>query len=234
MIGAKHITNGRAGGNFSSVINTATISLANEPGKLILVTVAQDFDNSNNANQPSISGCNLTWELVRTLQNPAGPSQRISIFRALGANPTTGQLTIDCGGQVQQSIFWSVDAFEEVDRSGSNGNNAVVQSNSNYDDFSNDNTPLTVSLSAFGSTRNATLYAVICPENNSTPSAPSGWVELAKDNQDLGPDNGFLVIFKNAPDTAPATQWSGSGAESATAIALEIKAEVKKFLGMMM
>lgn len=216
MITANQLTSGQTGGVTS--LNTASISPTS--GRLILLAIGQDYDSASTPNEPTVTGCGLTWVKVRSALNFSENHQRVSVFRALG-QATAGELTISFSGQSQQSVQWGVTEFRGVDRSGTNGSGAIVQSADASLPTSNDNTPLTVSLSSFGSQHNATYYMAMFPENNATPT--SGMTQLFLQNQDLGPDNGFSGFWKAEPETAPSSQWSGPGAGVATAIALEIK-----------
>jgi hypothetical protein len=207
------LTNGKSGGATSFT----TTSIAPSSNKLILAVVFSDL-SSGTGNEPTMSGNGLTWVKVVTQLNSSSSTQRITLFRAMGA-PTAGAATIDFSGQTVTSVFWGIIEFSPVDLTGGNGAGAVVQSTSQSAN-SADPMSMTLSLSTFGNTANAAFAAIIGPD---TPSTPSGFTSLFADTQDLGPDNSVRAVFKSSPATNIAFTSTGSGAGVATGLACEIK-----------
>lgn len=225
QVAINHLTNNLGSG---TSINTATITPT--PNRLILIAVSQDYESATVPNQPSVSGCNLTWELVTTRLNSSNNNQRISLFRAMGANPTSGVLTISFGGQSQVACFWSVDEFFPVSKTGANGVGAVVQSTTQSADTT-DPMNMTLTLGAFQKAKNATYAAIIGPDPQNTPT---GFTQIVSHNADPGPDSNFKVVF--APDNRTSINFtsSGGGAETTTALACEIKfANIGNMLGLL-
>src|SRR5438132_12326875 len=110
-----NLTSGGNGSGFSNSDNTA--SIAPSANQLVLAWVAHDV-TSGTPNTPTLTGCSLTWVLVATAVSGI---TRISLFRALGAAPTTGAVTIDFGGQTQNEEHWSISQFAGVNTGGTNG-----------------------------------------------------------------------------------------------------------------
>ena len=215
-VSVTHLTNDNTGGSTSFT----TASITPPSNQLVIVTVAQNLAGGDGSPvpTPSVSGCNMTWQLIGTRLNSTDDQQRISIFRGMAANPTTGALTIQTTFS-STSCFWSVDSFRPTAKNGSNGSGAVVQ----YGTASADTTDplnMTISLSTFGNSKNATFAAVISPD---TASTPSGFTKIVSASQDLGPDNKFGVYFKTSPATSMNFTATGSGAGVSTGIAAEIK-----------
>src|SRR5438445_7178536 len=95
-ISATELASGGAGPN----IKTATTqSIAPGPNQLILAWVASTA--TPNPGFPTLSGNGLTWVGAAT-----AVGNRIALFRAMGASPTAGPVTIDFGSSTQKSIAW--------------------------------------------------------------------------------------------------------------------------------
>lgn len=106
----------------------------------------------------TVTGCNLTW--VQIASRAFWPDSTnfwnaVYIFRALGASPTTGQLTVSAGSVDIWSWAYSWVECTGMDTSGTNGSGAIVQSASN----AATGLSLTVTLAAFASANNATYGA---------------------------------------------------------------------------
>ena len=114
---------GVSGSNIKSV---PTQSIAPGANRLILAWILTTDNQTPDV--PTLSGNGLTWVLVGlTYWNPSGPyfGDNITLFRAMGASPTAGSVTISYPSG-QQSIAWSIVEFSGVDTSGTNGSGAVV------------------------------------------------------------------------------------------------------------
>lgn len=208
-----HLTTSSSGVSASSY-NTASISpVAN---KLVIATV-RGLVGSGTVNTPTCSGASMTWTLVKT-QISASNLTNITMFRALSASPGSGALTFDFGGQSQNSCAWSITEFTDVNTTGTNGANAVVQNNG--DTNTGTQSSLTVTLNSFSSARNATHGVINKGGNNNPSAAGDGFTEL-------GIDTNTQIIesaFKNSNDTTVAWTWSSESA-TAVAVAIEIAAE---------
>jgi hypothetical protein len=138
-----------------------TASITPTPNRLVLCAV---FNNSAGAGTPTLSGCNLTWTQEETVTTS---TYRVTVFRALAANPQAGVLTIDFAGTSQTAVRWAVSEFGGV-----NTTTPVVQSVS----ATGSGTALSVTLSA-GTTANAT-YGVWGLAAALAVTPESGWTEV--------------------------------------------------------
>ena len=201
---ANQLTSGAATG----VTSQDTASISPGANKLILVSIYNR--NINPAVQPTLSGNGLTYVLVRT---ETLTIHRVSIYRAMGASPGAGAITIDCGGTSQDQLEWSVTEFDGVDTSGTNGSGAIVQSGGAQD--SGGTTSMTITLAGFGSTENAAYGSI---RHGAPITEGSGFTELSE----VTTYTGFQSEWKINDNTV---DWSFSNDGSfAFAEALEIKA----------
>ncbi len=216
------LSNKTTGSNSSGVNSANTSSISPSANKLQLLTVASRTAITANPNQPTVSGNGLTWTAVNSVvyDDSSSSRRRISVFRALGASPSSGAITISFGGQTQTDIDWSLDEASNVDTSGSNGSGAIVQSATNYDASGTAST-LSVSLSSFGSNSNATFGAFANGYGLANPTVGSGFTkygELADSNNNIK----VLTEFKNSNDTSIDINWNDNS--ELGGIAIELKA----------
>ncbi len=208
-VSATNLTHGEGGTGFTS---KATASISPSAGKLYLISITSKKAGQT-TNVPTVTGCSLTWVQVNTVNTTVGQGCRTTVVRAMGT-PTTGTLTIDWAGQSQDRAAWSVDEFSGVVTTGSNGADAVVQSNTNQ---GSGVTSLTVTLSTFGSSGNA-AFGTISAIGPPAWTVGSGFTELA--NQGTA-ESGIEVEFKNSQDTS--VDWTFTSCDP-VAVAIEIKA----------
>lgn len=211
------LTSGFSGTNASSY---TTDSITPSADKLIRLAVASRR-GSNPPATPTVSGNGLTWVQIATVAyNVIGTEvSRLTTFRAMGASPSSGQITIDFGGETQTSCCWSVSEFGNVDTGGTNGSAAVVQSATNRGD---DNTgTVTVTLGAFSSADNATDGA-FAQATNDTFGPGTGFTEIHDVSAGAGEANALQTEWRSDNDTSVdsvlndiAYKWAG--------IAMEIK-----------
>ena len=211
---ANHLTTGHD----NDVDSAATASVAPGSNKLILISV---INNHQNAVVPtSISGNGLTWVMVDEADGVDGGWSKYSLWRAMGASPTSGVITIDFNSVSQQYISWAVVEFDGVDTGGTNGSAAVVQS---VDTNTGNVETVTVTLAAFSSTDNATFGGLgLATSRAVTPG--TGFTELSEHRQG---DSGFSTVqhqWRNDNDTS--VDWSWSVNSDSMAIGVEIKAAV--------
>jgi hypothetical protein len=218
-ISATHLTTNQSG---SSATSYNTASITPSANKLVLIAVGHQITASAPVVTPTVSGCGLTWVEVATKPQSAGSVfRRITVFRAMGASPSTGALTIDFGAQSQLRCGWSVSEFDGVDTSGTNGSGAIVQSASNDVTDSGSATGVTVTLSAFSSANNATYGALRYGNSSDSASVTegSGFTRLGLVNGSAS----YGSMYKLSNDTSVDWTWNSTTTFS-QAIALEIKA----------
>lgn len=124
----------------------------------LLAVVTGLLSTAEAVTTPSVSGCNLTWELVGTEQlwdNGAGSYWvHLNLYRALGSSPTTGQITFDMPGGLSDYQAWSLVEVAGIDTSGTNGSGAIVQVTSTHNATTSTN--LSTTLNAFADSDNFT------------------------------------------------------------------------------
>lgn len=187
-----------------------------------LLLAAVTSSNASGADQPTLSGNNLTWVAINTItfNTIASPTYRTTVFRAMGALPILGALTADFGAQTQRGCIISVVEFSETDTSGTNGSGAIVQSDTAAVDT---NSVVSKTLAAFGNTNNRP-YGAVGQGNSKAINPASGFTEL----HDLTHANPTSGQETNWHETSAATTVSGTTSDSTNQdmglVALEIKA----------
>ena len=159
----------RGGSNLAATSYT-TASITPSSNNLVLAWVT----NSKTTTAPdntTLSGNGLTWVRVATVtwgtSTSVSPRRRTTLFRAMGAAPTSGTVTIAFGGASQTGCLWSIQQFAGVSTSGTDGSGAVVQSVTNWAD--NVSTGgLSITLAALSSSMNATVGGFSNRINSST------------------------------------------------------------------
>lgn len=138
--------------------SSTTASITPGSNRLVLLTIDQRTGISSDPNQPTATGNSLTWVVVNSIvyDTTSSSRKRVTVFRAMGASPTSGAVTIDFGGQANTDVHWTIDECTGMDTSGTNGSGAIVQSVAEKDETGTAAT-LVVDLAAFGSTGNATF-----------------------------------------------------------------------------
>lgn len=197
--------------------NTASVS----PGanKLILVTVGIRNYSAVNLGTLSLSGNGLTWVEVATTtySSVASGQSRISIFRSMGASPSAGAITVTVSGSGNASCQWSVDEFDGVDTSGTNGSGAIVQSAVNQSD--NCTSGLTVTLAALGDAANNAVYAGFGTDDAQNLTEGSGYTELAAAVGEDALETQYKVPGTTTPNATNFASFGDGGG-----VAVEIKA----------
>jgi hypothetical protein len=116
------------GGAASPNITSATTNVITPGANQLILAWVVSHDN-NNPIVPTLSGNGLTWTSVTAVSwNLSGGSNHdaMTLFRAMGASPTPGSVTISFA-KAQQSISWSIVEFSGVNTSGTDGSGAIAQ-----------------------------------------------------------------------------------------------------------
>ena len=145
------IDSGRHGADADGPTSFLTTSLTPAANTVHYLAVMSGLA-SGAATQPTCTGQGLTWTVVET--ETISP-RRMTVFRACGAAPTAGQLTVDFAGQVQTSWQWYLISAAGADTSGSDGAGSVVQATSTSS--AAQGTTWASTLSAFGNPKNRHL-----------------------------------------------------------------------------
>ena len=95
--------------------------------RLVLAFVMNIRETNALAATPELSGNNLNWVRVESVAVPGKPDRRLTCFRALGPDPKPGPVTISFKGERQSRCAWSIFEYDQVDTTGKDGENAVLQ-----------------------------------------------------------------------------------------------------------
>lgn len=198
-----------------SIVNILTSTYTPLSNKLQLLSITTRNDLGVTSVTPSITGNSLTWVLVSKVDFDTDTSSRLSqfLFRALGASPVAGTLYIDFGTQTQTHVNIILDEVSNIDYTGINGSNAIVQINTSISSNTSPNT----TLNAFSNINNS-AYASYGIDSNTGFIAGTGFQLKGS----LSSFIGSLTEFKIANSTTlPITldNVSKSGG-----IAVELKA----------
>lgn len=196
-----------------------TASITPGANALILAAIVQHTTTVTPPTTPTLSGNGLTWVQVNTetYGTVATPHIRVTVFRAMGASPTAGAVTISCGADTQNNCAWSIDQFDGVDTTGTNGSGAVVQSQIN----NSSTTSVSVTLGAFASANNATYGAFGCGSNGVVWTAGTGFSALFNHPSGLEDEN---LLTEWRTDNSTTVNASATGTTSMGGIGLEIAA----------
>lgn len=219
-----HLTSGV---DSDSGTSSTTASISPTANRLILVAISQRTGITENPNEPTLSGNGLTWVKIRSIITDSSGSsrRRLSLFRSLGASPSSGAITIDCGGQSNSGVIWIVDEFAGVDTSGTNGSGAVVQSGEVIDE-SITTGDISVTLAAFGNVNNATYGCFNSADGAHTFTEGTGFslIDTVNATDDVNSGGCLVAEWKNSNDTS--VDGTFSGAIQGGGIAIEIKEAV--------
>jgi hypothetical protein len=162
----------------AATFNTASIA----PGANRLVLAAVFGVDAAFTTPPtfSLSGNGLTWVSVLRVVSGAGGPVAFQVFRAMGASPSAGAVTIDADVAALDMAQWSIAEFTGVNTGGTDGSAAVGNTASTTGEGVS---TLNVTLPAFGSANNGTYGAFSAGNDipttfNFTPG--SGFTELAE------------------------------------------------------
>lgn len=157
----------------------STASISPTADRLILAVVSGVDNDLTTAPTIDLAGNGLTW--VSIGRRTTG-FLSLQVFRAMGASPSSGAVTIDADVASMGYVHWDIVEFSDVDTSGTNGSGAVRNIAENGASGTN---TLSVTLPAFGSASNATFGAFVGVKSTGpatfswTPG--SGFTELSDD-----------------------------------------------------
>lgn len=177
----------------------------------------------------TVSGCSLTWVEVGHVDfDPISvPLQRITVLRALGASPTTGQLTITCPvGNLDVIYSWS--EFAGTDTSGTNGSGAIIFSS--YTGRSDSAASITLTLSALSDANNAVYGAWSVGTSGSTFTAGSGYTK-ASDRSEATQGIALATQYKIPGTTSPVMTWPSSAAIAGIGMEIKVAASGDTLMG---
>lgn len=190
--------------------SATTASISPSSNALVICDVVNIDSDFSASVTPTVSGNGLTWVEIANM-TPVGGIIRFTRFRAMGASPSSGSVTISCSVN-QTLISYSIYEITGVDTSGANGSGAVVQTVTN----NATGTSLTVTLSAFGSAGNMAIGAFCYGGDASDFTVGSGFTQIHET-----PTGTLFTEYKLNDTTVDATN---STSQELSGIASEIKA----------
>jgi len=206
-------------GSTTNDTSFTTASITPTANNLVLAWVTNT--KGTTPDTPTLSGNGLTWVQVATVTwgTIAAPTARTTLFRAMGAAPSAGAVTISFGATNNQTgCAWSIIMFSGVVTSGTNGSDAVVQSLTNRIDAS---TALTITLAALGDAANASA---------------GGFSNMKNQDTSITAGEGYTIsagASYNSPKTSIRSEWQTTGSTTVNVtstssdiggIAVEVKA----------
>lgn len=193
-----------SGTDTTSQSSYATASITPSADSLQLVIVYNS--KGTIADIPTVSGCGLTWVEVATTPHGASDTQRMTVFRALGAAPTPGVLTIAFSA-AQLGCDWSVVEFNHVETDGTNGSGALAQS-ATAGGGTGTQTSLSVALDAFAAANNV-AFGAFGPDadNVVTPGAGFSQLHLVRNATDT---QTVLTEWKVGEDQTVDASWTSN------------------------
>lgn len=222
------VSNLTSNSSAAAATTKATASISPTANALILAWVVSGTTSSTNPNQPTLSGNGLTWEAIGTslFDNASTSRRRITLFRSMGASPSSGAATFSFGGQSQAFFVWGVDQATGVDTTGTNGSGAVGGSggtNIATNQATGGATSLTVTLSSFSDANNATYGCFGFGDSGQTQSVGSGFTSLVNIyDGGVTVELGGLSEYKTTNDTG--VDVGSSASTEIGGIAIEINA----------
>lgn len=191
----------------------ATGSITPTANRLVLAWVLNDILGGT-PNTPTLSGCSLTWVLEHGFVFALDGTIRVGLYRALGASPSAGAVTVDCAGQSQDLCIVLISEFSGVNTGGTNGSGAVRGA---AHDEGNSSSAL-VTLGAFASPNNGTAAGVF-GGGTATVSPGSGFTELNEASTSVTTRVGESE-WRADNDTTPDMTWAGGMAWGIVAVEL--------------
>lgn len=188
--------------------SSTTASISPGANKLILLGVVAGHTGGAAQVPSSVTGNGLTWVLITSF-DIASTNLYVSLWRAMGASPSSGAVTINFSSAMHNCI-WQITEWDGVDTSGTNGSGAIAASNTNADT----GTDFAVGMTTPAST--SALYLVL--GNNSqtlgyTPGAGFTQIGSESNTNDGTPSSTLFGEYDlgNASDgVADGTKVSGS------------------------
>lgn len=219
------------GENFSSLTNFTPSA-----NKLVLAWVTISYGGAGGSPYPDPAmvgyaapgdANGLTWVKIASIPLKIGPYGadwgRFVLFRAMGAAPTAGYPYVQdqYGGGGGAAASWTIVEFGGVDKSGTNGSGAIVQSATYTAPFFPEQSNV-ITLSAFASATNAAAGGAAVSGNPGFDIIPgSGFTQLGEDQ--TSPCGAFSE-WKSSEDTT--VDYSSASFQLTGGIAVEIKEEV--------
>ncbi len=201
-----------------------TASITPTANNLVLAWVTNTRASSPTI--PTLSGNGLTWVQVATVTwgTISAPTARTTLFRAMGAAPSAGIVTIDFAGSTQTGVGVSIIQFGDVDISGTNGSGAVVQSVTGSTDSATAAAGLSITLAALGNAANATAGGFANFVNSATSISAGAGYSITPGTTYATPSTSLRSEFNTTGSTI--VNVTQSTTSHIGGIAVEIKAAI--------
>lgn len=196
-----------------------TASVTPTANALVLAAVA-NRDSGGTPGTITLSGNGLTWVEIatKTYESIATPGTRVTLFRAMGASPSAGAITITVtGASTNVDCLWGINQFTGTDTTGTNGSGAVVQSATNVTDSA---TSLSATLAALADATNNAVFMAAGFGTQDVITAGTGYTKIA-DPGDATDGESLGTEFKLPGTTTPSI--SIAAACAIAVIAIEVK-----------
>lgn len=191
-----------------------TASVSPTANRLLLLAVAS---SDHNTAAPTVTGNGLTWVEVHTRTfgfSGTFDRRRVTVFRAMGASPSAGAVTILFDvSDLATGCAWVLSEFDGMDTSGTNGSGAIVQVDGT--DIDTAVTTLTVTLAAFASATNATWGAFF---SGTTITPGTDFTQIAEALSTPSPSYRLLTEWRNVADTTVDASWASTSWTGAVVI----------------
>jgi hypothetical protein len=213
-----------SGGDSTDATSYATASITPTANACVLLTVHSRISvaDADGPTTPTATGNSLTWVVVRSKGGYAAPNfnRRQTVFRARGASPSSGTITIDFSGETQTHATWSVTEFTGVDQSGTHCSGGIVQDIGADDGGVNGTTSTGTLTNNISSAANLT-YASHVVTSNLTQTVGSGFTQRSHVTE--ATDGTSHLIQTKLNEKVSTSTWTGN--HSWFVITVELKAE---------
>lgn len=201
-----------AAGDATDLSTYTTASIAPTANRLVLLAVTSRGAGAEEIPVPTGNG--LTY--VEVLSVASGTAIRCTVFRAMGASPSAGAVSIPFGS-AQTACVWSIVEYDGIDTGGTNGSAAVVQSIGGSGIGTAGNADFT---NPFGDAVNNGTYSAIAHANAADTIVEATFTEMSDTNTESA--LALQVMWKIGEDQTPAPTWAGS--VDFAQVAIELKA----------
>lgn len=191
------------GSSSTDATSYVTASIHPGPNKLVLLAVYNAATGASPV--PTVTGNGLTWVRITdadALYDVSGTFGTLHVFRAMGASPSAGAVTIDFGATTVLGCGWQISELGNVDTTGTNGSGAIVQADSA---IGLGNSAL-VTLAAFSNSANAT-YGALAQQHADIETLGSGFIRLGRSTT-TPPLTSITAFWQRPNDTTVDASWT--------------------------
>ena len=208
-----------ARGSLSSTTDATSYSTSGsyDPTDNSLVLACVVNSKASSPDIPTFSGNGLTWVQVSTRVFGGSSTHRQTVFRAMGASPTSTAGTADFAGATQTGCIIKVIEYANAETSGSNGSGAIVQASTNA--ATSTNPTLTLSALNTGKANAVIGFAAHLAGGTTYGSAEASWTESTPELAYSTPTSGMVTVHRlittdnSITITGASTDWCVTGIE---------------------